>query len=268
MVEAADVEREEPRSNRSTTVAVAVTAYALCDLVHEVAGHGMVALMVPGVRLLSLSTVALQTSGDSRIVAAAGSIANVLFGAAALGLFHRRSRFSAGGYFLWLFGSLNLLNGSGYPLYSAVLGSGDWEVVVRGLQPSWMWRLGSGMVGAAAYVGVVVLSARELTRAVKRNLMSRAEIAGLVFLAYVAGGALLVLASAFNPISKSLILTSGVSSGFAAMAGLTLVPSIVEKRTAGIGSGDGLVTQSPGWIVAGVVVGVFFVAIVGPGIRF
>lgn len=260
--------REAPRSSLVTTVAIAVTAYALCDLVHEVVGHGIAALMVPGVRVLSLSTVALQTTGNSRIVAAAGSIANVLVGVGALGLFHRLARFSATGYFFWLFGSLNLLNGSGYPLYSAVLGSGDWDVVVRGLQPPWIWRVALGMVGAAAYVGVVMLSAKELTRAVERNLVSRGQIARLVFSAYVAGGALLLGAATFNPISPSLILVSGLSSGFAAMAGLTLVPSMVENRTVGTGTGKGVVSQSPGWIGAGLVVGTFFVAIVGPGIRF
>src|SRR6266571_8552449 len=174
MVEASESGREAARSSTVTTVAVAITAYALCDLVHEVAGHGIAALMVPGVRVVSLSAVALQTTGDSRIVAAAGSIANVLIGSAALGLFHRLSRFSPGAYFFWLFGSLNLLNGSGYPLYSAVLGSGDWEVVVRGLQPAWMVRTGLGLVGAAAYTGAVMLSIKELARAVERNLAARA----------------------------------------------------------------------------------------------
>ena len=81
------------------------------------------------------------------------------------------------------------------------------------------------------------------------------------------GGALLLVAAAFNPISPSLILLSGLSSGFAAMAGLTAVPGMVENR-AGIGTGKGLVSQSPRWIVAGLVVGTFFVAIVGPGIQF
>jgi hypothetical protein len=200
MVEGSAGEREAPRSNIVTIAAVAITAYALCDLVHEVAGHGLAALMVPGVRVLSLSTVALQTTGNSRIVAAAGSIANVLFGAVALRLFHRRARFSAAEYFFWLFGSLNLMNGSGYPLYSAVLGFGDWEVVVRGLQPAWMWRMGLGIVGAAAYIGVITLSAKELARAVERNLVSRVEIARLVFVAYWAGGALLLVGAAFNPI--------------------------------------------------------------------
>jgi len=260
--------RELPRSSLGTAVAVAITAYALCDLVHEVAGHGMAALLVPGVRVVSLSTVALQTTGDSRIVAAAGSIANVLIGAVALGLFHRLGRFSPVAYFFWLFGSLNLLNGSGYPLYSAVLGSGDWEVVVRGLQPTWAWRIALGIVGAAAYVGVVILSAKGFARAVERNLVAGAEISRLVFPAYVAGGALLLVAAAFNPISPRLILVSGLSSGFAAMAGLTFVPRMVENRTVGIGAGKGVVSQNPGWVLAGLVVGTFFVAIVGPGIRF
>jgi hypothetical protein len=224
--------------------------------------------MVPGVRVVSLSTVALQTTGDSRIVAAAGSIANVLVGSMALGLFHRLGRFSAGAYFFWLFGSLNLLNGSGYPLYSAVLESGDWAVVVRGLQPVWIWRTALGLIGAAAYTGAVVLSASELARSVSTHVLSLAEIPRLVFPAYLAGGALLIVASAFNPISPSLIVLSGVSSGFGAMAGLTLVPRMVENRAPDIGRGQGVVSPSAAWVVTGLVVGILFVAIVGPGVRF
>src|SRR5262245_34981924 len=129
-------------SSLATVIAIAFVAFALCDLVHEVAGHGIAALLVPGIDVMSLRSVELQTTGESRIVAAAGSIANVLAGSAALVLFHRRRRVSPAAFFLWLLGSINLLNGSGYPLYSAVLGSGDWEVVVRGLQPAWAWRAG------------------------------------------------------------------------------------------------------------------------------
>ena len=125
---------------------------------------------------------------------------------------------------------MNLLNGSGYLLYSAILGSGDWAVVVRGLQPELTWRIGLGMMGAAAYVGAVVLSAGELARVVENDSVSSAEIPGLVLLAYVVGSTLLVAASAFNPIGPRLILLSGVSSGFAAMAGLTAIPRLVENR--------------------------------------
>ena len=89
---------------------------------------------------------------------------------------------------------MNLLNGSGYLLYSAILGSGDWAVVVRGLQPELTWRIGLGIMGAVAYVGAVVLSAGELARVVENDSVSSAEIPGLVLLAYVVGSTLLVAA--------------------------------------------------------------------------
>ena len=110
------------RLSLPTVVAIAITVYAACDLVHEVAGHGLAALLIPGVRVLSLSTVALQTTGGSRTVAACGTIANIVAGLVATGVFRRASRFSNATYFCWLFGSLSLLNGCGYPL---VLG-GAW----------------------------------------------------------------------------------------------------------------------------------------------
>ena len=70
----------------------------------------------------------------------------------------------------------------------------------------------------------------ELARVVENDSVSSAEIRGLVLLAYVVGSTLLVAASAFNPIGPGLILLSGVSSGFAAMAGLTAIPRLVENR--------------------------------------
>jgi hypothetical protein len=172
------------------------------------------------------------------------------------------------GHVCWLFASLNLLNGSGYPLYSAVLGSGDWDVVIRGLRPAWTWRVALGVVGAVAYATATGSSARALAGAVKRDLVGRAEIRRLVLPAYLAGGAFLLVASAFNPISPSLILSSGLSSGFAAMAGLTLVPGLVDAHTTDDEIGSGYIPQSTAWIATGVIVGALFVAIVGPGISF
>ena len=161
---------------------------------------------------------------------------------------------------------MNLLNGSGYLLYSAILGSGDWAVVVRGLQPELTWRIGLGMMGAAAYVGAVVLSAGELARVVENDSVSSAEIPGLVLLVYVVGSTLLVTASAFNPIGPRLILLSGVSSGFAAMAGLTAIPRLVENRVGRRGAGAGAVPFNPGWVATGLVVAILFTTVVGRGI--
>lgn len=252
---------------RVTIAAIAVIAFALCDLVHEVIGHGLAVLLVPGVQAISLSSVALQTTGESRLVAAAGSMANIIVGCVAMALFQRQRRFSAGAYFCWLFGAVNLLNGCGYPLYSAILGSGDWEVVVKGLEPALGWRVGLGLTGAGAYVSAVWMSAVELATAVEGDLVSSLEIPGLVFLAYVVGSTLLVAASAFNPIGPSLILLSGVSSGFAAMAGLTAVPTLVENRAGRRALGAATISFSAGWVGAGLVVAIVFIGVIGRGIQ-
>ena len=257
------------RSDLATVVAIALAAYASCDLVHEALGHGVAALMVPGVRIVSLTTVALQTAGiNSRLVAAAGPLVNILVGVIAIASFHRVPRVSPAGYFVWLFAVLNLMNGTGYLIYSAVLGGGDWAVVIGGLEPRWLWRLAMGMAGAASYFAAVKISARELARAVERTQFRRSDIPRLVFPSYVAGGALLLVASVFNPISPSLILVSGLSTGFGGMVGLTLVPKIVERRAARDHEGDLTLPRSRSWIAAGAVAAVFFVAVVGPGIRF
>ncbi len=221
---------------RFTVAAIAVVAFALCDLVHEILGHGLAVLLVPGVQALSLSSVALQTTPTT--------------------------------YFLWLFGAVNLLNGCGYPLYSAILGSGDWEVVVRGLEPALGWRIGLGLTGAAAYASTVWMSATELALLVESALMSSIEIPGLVFLAYVVGSSLLVAASALNPIGPSLILLSGVSSGFAAMAGLTAIPKLVENQVGQRARGAAVFSFSAGWVGAGLVVAIVFTTVIGRGIVF
>src|SRR6059036_617107 len=96
------------RTSIRTVIGVGIVAYAACDMAHEVLGHGL-ACALTGVRALSLSTVALQTGTSSRLVAAAGSIANVAVGALAMSLFRRGTTFSALRYFLWLFASVNLL---------------------------------------------------------------------------------------------------------------------------------------------------------------
>ena len=117
-----------------------------------------------------------------------------------------------------------------------------------------------------AYAVAIAASAKAFTRAVKSYLVSRDEIERLVLPAYVAGGALLLAASALNPIGSTLILSSGLSSGFGAMAGLTLVPWIVERQTDGAETGTGFVSRSVRWIAMGIIVGVVFIAILGPGI--
>jgi len=257
-----------PRANLWTVAAVAVVAYAADDMIHEVLGHGL-ACALTGVRPLALSSVALQTGTESRLVAAAGSIMNVVAGLLSLWLFHRSRTFGAMRYFLWLSASTNLLNGTGYLFFSGLLGIGDWSVVIAGLTPRALWRVLLALAGAALYVGVVRLSARTMASLVRAGDVDRRDVSRLVFPAYVAGGLLLVAASALNRIDPSLILTSGLSSGFGAMAGLAMVPRLVEAGTGGAEAG-GAAARPLGfnavWAVAAALIALVFIAILGPGV--
>jgi hypothetical protein len=249
-----------PSSFVATVAGIALAAYVACDLIHEVLGHGTASFLTPGVRALSLSSVALQSSGPSRFVSAAGSIANVLAGVVALLLARRRRGFDAMRYFLILLGALDLLNGTGYLLFSAILEIGDWAAVVRGLEPAWAWRVGLGVVGAATYAGSMLVIAKEFARAG----VAPAEMRRLLFPAYVAGGLLLVAAAAMNPIDPMLILTSGASAGFGAMAGLLAVPALAARR--GAYAGGATLPRSAPWMIAGAVTGLLFIFVVGQGI--
>ncbi|HMI31075.1 MAG TPA: hypothetical protein VK527_04985 [Candidatus Limnocylindrales bacterium] len=253
-------------SSLATVISIAIVAYAACDMIHEVLGHGLACAMTPGVKALSLSTVALQTSSESRFVAAAGSVMNVLAGLFLLDLFRLRKRFDSMGYFLWLLATLNLFNGTGYLLFSGLLDVGDWAVVIAGREPHWAWRVALAIGGVVTYAAAISISAGSMASRVRGGQVDRRDIARLAIPAYVAGGILLVAGAALNPISPSLILMSGLSSGFGAMFGLALIPRFVERRTAAGATGAPGLRVSRAWVVCALLVAAIFVGVVGRGI--
>jgi hypothetical protein len=250
-----------------TFAAIGVTAAALADVTHEVLGHAMTAWLA-GVHILSLSTVAIQTSAASRGVAAAGTVANVVVGALFLLIFNRTDRRSNWSYFCWVFAAFNLLN-SGYLIVSALLGNGDWAAVIGGLSPAGTWRCALGFLGVGLYVGSVRWLARAMARRIERREIALSDLRRLVIAAYLAGGAILTIASVFNPISPHLILISGMGASFGLTAGLLTVPGVIQKRvTVALQTPSMPEPLSLAWVSVSIVVGIVFVAIFGPGLHF
>src|SRR4029079_5784103 len=168
-----------------TIAAIAICAYAAADMVHELLGHGGASLFVPGARALSLSTVALQTEGESRIVAAAGAVANVIVGLLALLFVRRGARSITTQCFLLLLSALNLFNGTGYLLYSSLLNSGDWAVVIAALEAAVVWGAGMGLAGLASYAASVYAIGGQVTRLVASGQLARSDVRRLAYGAYV-----------------------------------------------------------------------------------
>jgi len=242
-------------------------ASAACDLIHEVLGHGTAALLSPGVTAMSLTTVALTTSGASRLVAVAGTMANLVAGAAALAFVLVRRGSGTMRVFAWLLMSFDLMNAAAYPVYSALLGSGDWAALIGGPPTPAAWRVGLGLLGMAAYAGSVRLSAACLRGLATDGVVRRRDLPRLAVVPYVAGGLLLIAGAALNPIGPRLILTSGAATGFGAMAGLLATPALAGEPSdarAGPWSRLGFART---WVVAAAAVAALFVFVIGPGIR-
>jgi hypothetical protein len=248
-----------------TLASIGAIACIAADMVHEAIGHGT-ACWLTGNRMLSLSTVAIQNVSPSRFVSAAGTSANCIVGALSFLALHRVRKFTPWTYFLWTFGAYNLLN-SGYLLVSAASNSGDWANVITGLSPHWLWRCGLGLSGATLYVLVIRWTASFMVELVNRGEVASGDLGRLVLPAYLSGGAVMTIASVFNPISPSLILLSGVGASFGLNSGLLFLPGMVAEKT----RGQTLVTRpmpfSFFWLALGLVVSTIFIAVLGPGIH-
>jgi hypothetical protein len=250
--------------------AIGVVASALANVTHEILGH-LVAAWAVHDRIISISSVALQSAAESRFVAGSGTTANILVGAVFLVIINARGIRGGGAscnIFLWLFAAFNSLN-SGYLVASAIVGAGDWAVVTKDLAATNAWRVGLALVGAMLYVRSLHWLARSMARLVERQDVAVSELRRLVIAAYVAGGSVMTLASVFNPISPSLILASGVGASFGLSAGMLLIPATVMRQCpAEVDVEPALASPSAVWICLALVVGGVFVAVLGPGIRF
>lgn len=242
----------------ATAAAIGIVAYGVMDMVHEAGGHWLASSLVPGVHPLMISTVAVRSHGFNRIVSAAGTTADLIAGAIALWLFSRRPRLTPATFFVWLFGTVNLMN-IGYLAYSGVFAIGDWSSVIRGLPDPLLWRIALVIIGVAGYVYVVWLAAKLLAA---RTADGR-DVRRMILTAYVAGSTLLLAGAALNPV-KQMILTSGIASGFLCTAGLFSVAAYVARvnRPADQPS----IPLRPAWLVAAILLGAVFVGILGPGV--
>jgi hypothetical protein len=254
-----------------TVVAIAVVAYALANIAHEGIGHGGTCLLAGG-KPVALSSVSFEcdeaalTEGGRRLVAAGGTLVNLLLGGLALvGLEARRSG-AHGRWFLWLFATVNLFQGAGYFLFSGIGNIGDWAVVIMGLHPALAWRTGLALAGWLAYVGIARGAAGWLAPLIGgEGRIGRAR--RLAVPSYLAGGLLYCVSGLFNPVGPRLLFVSSVAASFGGASGLlwfqewlrgNRIPSSPDSITLG---------RRRGWLVAGALTALVFIAVLGRGIR-
>jgi hypothetical protein len=263
--------------DRLTVIAIAVVAYAAANVLHEGLGHGGACLLVHG-RPMVWSAVHFDcdlaglgpTAG--RIVAAGGTVVNLAASAVAWWWLARRApRSSHGRFLLWLFATINLLQGTGYFLFSGVADIGDWVIVMQGLMPEAAWRALLSIVGGATYWLATMFAIRRLDPFLSTVQPARFRgAAQLSWTAYLSGGALYCVAGLLNPVSMWLVAISAAAASLGGTSGLAWGSQYLRAPApAGAGGGTPLpIRRSPVWIVVGAALAALFVSLLGPGIRF
>ena len=183
------------RINIFTVMSIGIFAFGLEPIVHEILGHAVVCWLTGG-KVILISSTALQTASASRLVPAAGPLANILFGLAALALLRFLTtqqnanaraqtgvsanttaaapaafgvtRISLTLLFLYFFAFANLFLATGYILYSGLINFGDLAAVINGLRPAWLYRAALVMIGALGYRYGIAQAARCLAQLLAR----------------------------------------------------------------------------------------------------
>jgi hypothetical protein len=256
---------ETARDDRLTVVAIAAIACVVQDVLHEGIGHGLTAWL-SGAHRITMSTVALQSDIDTRLISANGTLVNLLFAAFFWLLLRRAGNFRpANRYFLILALMGNLFTGTGYFLFSGAMNFGDWAAVIHGLEPHSAWRVALVLVGAASYWGSMLLVGVEM-QAFREKDARPSRILGLCYTPYFTDGVLAFVGGLMNPLGFFYVIASALPSTLGANAGLLSLPFVMrswkscEKRDAGS------ISRSPAWIAVGAVAIVLFVFVLGRGV--
>jgi hypothetical protein len=271
-----DTRGRSPALDLVTVVAMGLVAYGVANVVHEGVGHGGACVLVGG-RSIALSTAYFDcdasrlSSAAPRWVDAAGALLNLAVGVLAFALLRRAPRDNTPGrYFLWLLMTINLMQGTGYWLYSGAADTGDWATVIRGMEPHGIWRAALVLAGVVGYWATVWLSLRELVPLLGASPGRVKRAVVLSVIPYVAGGVLNILGGIFNPYGFLLVLISSAPSSLGGTSGLTWMAQLLRnERLFPPSSATPLsLPRSWPWLAGATAFAVVFVVVLGRSIRF
>lgn len=262
--------RETSMPDLWTIAAIAIAATVIADFIHEGLGHGGMCVATGG-QPLALSTVHFECRADTRLVAAGGTLANLIFGALCWGASRAVKQAAPWRYFFWLLMTFNLFDAGGYFLFSGVGNFGDWAAVVAGWQPPWAWRVGLVALGTVTYFLLFVpLCLRELRPFLGNEAEIRVRRARqLTLVPYLTAGVLSCAAGALNPVGPLLILMSAAAASFGGHSGLAWMWTLLKgPRIPSSGLQMPEIERNRGWMIAAVILAIVFIAGLGPGVKF
>jgi len=255
-----------PKDDLLTIIAISVVALMISTMLHEGLGHGAVALLT-GAASGTLSTVAWSSPFDSRLVAAGGTIVNLITGFVcwlALRAAHNNSATTR--FFLLIACAFNLFSGTGYFFFSGVTGFGDWQQVIAGMHPSWLWRTLLIVVGMGAYYCAMRIVGASVVRYLGVPPGDRTRFRRLTWVPYFAAILIELIAGLRNPLGLPLVFESALPATAGANCALLFLVYYVPRSTTP-GPNCQPIPRSYPWIIVSSVLALVFVLVLGPGIQ-
>lgn len=249
----------------ATVCAISVLAGIVANLVHEALGHAATALLT-GARSGTLSTVAWTSSVDSKLVAASGTLAN-LVAALVIGiaLVTLKKASSQWRFFLLISFAFNLFDGAGYFLFSGFTDFGDWAAVIAGLTPHWLLRTALVVVGATSYYGAALIVGVGLVRYVGVVRNDSRRLRNLTLIPYFSVVLLASAAGLQNPHGMKLLWQSALPATAGGHSGLLWLRYYIPNRTIPRRPSDAIYRNYL-WISLAVLLAALFIFVLGRGI--
>ena len=255
----------EANDDVPTVCAISMLAGILANVLHEGLGHAATALLT-GAKSGVWSTVAWSSDFDSRLVAAAGTLANLAAGAALwLALRSRRSASVQVRFFLLTGLAFNLFDATGYFLFSGVTDFGDWAAVIAGLPAHWLWRALLVAVGAASYFWAVLVVGGGLVRYVGVPRNEPRRLRRLTLLPYVTSVLLASVSGLLNPLGIRLLWQSALPATAGGHSGLLWLMYYIPRGAVPVRGTDGI-DRNYRWISVALALAAAFIFVLGRGI--
>jgi hypothetical protein len=241
-----------------TVCAISLLAAILSNLLHKGLGHAATALLT-GTKSGVLSTVAWSSEFDSRLVAAAGTLANLAASIVFwIALRNAKSASVRWRFFLLISFAFNVFEGTGCFLFSGVTNFGDWAQVIAGLHAHCLLRALLVIVGMASYFGAVLAAGIGLVRYVGVPRSESRRLRTLTLIPYFSTLILVCTAGLFNPIGIQLVWQSALPATAGAKSGLLWLRYYIPKGTVHKRRPDGI-ERSYLWITVAVALSLLFV---------
>ena len=248
-----------------TICAISVLAFLVGDVSHEGIGHALLALLT-GTQSGILTAVAWSSSFDSRLVAAGGTLVNLVLGLLFwLALRAAKNASVSTRFFLLLSCAFNLFTGTGYFFFSGVSNFGDWAVVIAPMQPHWFWRTLLVIVGMGAYYGAVLVVGQGIVRYLGIPVDALPRLRKFLFLPYFSAILIAVAGTLPTPVGISLVWQSALPATAGANSGLLWLRYYIPHSTVPERPSPSL-QRSYVWIAIATLCSLAFIFVLGRGI--